>query len=62
MRQVVAQDGRYAEFDLHGNPGGYVRLMDAKAAGKPCPECGTIAEKEQYLGGAYYFCPSCQNA
>ncbi|MFC1719141.1 zinc-ribbon domain-containing protein [Candidatus Poribacteria bacterium] len=34
--------------------------MDSKAKGNPCPECGTPIEKIQYLGGASYFCPSCQ--
>jgi formamidopyrimidine-DNA glycosylase len=34
--------------------------MDAAAAGKPCPSCGTTVEKIQYLGGAAYFCPKCQ--
>jgi formamidopyrimidine-DNA glycosylase len=58
--QVIAQGGRYDEFDLHGHAGGYVRLMDAKAAGKPCPVCGTPIEKQAYLGGACYFCPRCQ--
>ena len=62
VRQAIAQGGRYDEFDLHGSAGRYVRQMDVKAAGKPCPECGTIIEKEQYLGGTCYFCPTCQKA
>jgi formamidopyrimidine-DNA glycosylase len=60
VEEVTAQGGRYDEFDLFGSPGGYVRLMDRNAAGKPCPECGTSVQKMQYLGGACYFCPSCQ--
>jgi len=62
VRQVIAQGGRYDEFDLYGIPGGYVRRMDAKATGKPCPECGAIIVKEPYLGGACYFCPTCRAA
>lgn len=58
--QVIAQGGRYDEVDLYGNPGGYVRLMDKNAAGLPCPNCGAAIEKIQYLGGACYFCQSCQ--
>ena len=58
--EVIGKGGRYDEFDLYGNRGGYVRLMDKNAAGKPCTECGTTVEKTQYLGGACYFCPSCQ--
>jgi formamidopyrimidine-DNA glycosylase len=41
-------------------PGGYIRLMDNSAVGKPCPDCGRRVEKIQYLGGACYFCPKCQ--
>jgi formamidopyrimidine-DNA glycosylase len=57
---VIDRGGRNDEFDLYGQPGGYTRLMDKHAAGKPCPVCGTSVEKMSYLGGACYFCPSCQ--
>jgi formamidopyrimidine-DNA glycosylase len=60
VKLVAAKGGRNDEFDFLGKPGGYERLMDAKAAGRPCPECGTKVEKQSYLGGAIYFCPSCQ--
>ncbi|OGO29827.1 MAG: hypothetical protein A2Z16_13075 [Chloroflexi bacterium RBG_16_54_18] len=60
IRDITAHGGRYDEVDLYGHPGGYVRLMDKNSAGKPCPVCGTIIEKMQYLGGACYFCPNCQ--
>ena len=52
LREVIAEGGRSDETDLFGRPGGYVRLMDSKAAGRPCPVCGTPIEKFQYLGGA----------
>lgn len=57
---VIKKGGRNDEVDLFGKPGGYVRLMDKNAAGNPCPTCGTVIEKIQYLGGACYFCPHCQ--
>lgn len=60
VRVVMEQGGRNDEVDLFGKPGGYVRIMDSNAAGKPCPECGHTVEKMQYLGGACYFCPKCQ--
>ena len=60
VHAVIDQGGRYNEFDLFGKPGGYIRLMDNAAAGKPCPDCGRSVEKIQYLGGACYFCPKCQ--
>ena len=60
VRDIIKKGGRNDETDLFGKPGGYVRLMDSTAAGKPCPECGTKVQKIQYLGGACYFCPKCQ--
>lgn len=57
---VIAQGGRYDEVDLYNRPGGYMRLMDSRSAGEPCPVCGTAIEKMQYLGGACYYCPKCQ--
>ncbi|MFN2291683.1 MAG: endonuclease VIII, partial [Anaerolineae bacterium] len=58
--QVIEAGGRYDEYDLYGNPGGYTRLMDKNALGRPCPGCGGEVKKIQYLGGACYFCPDCQ--
>ncbi len=60
VREIIDRGGRNDETDLFGQRGGYVRLMDSAAAGKPCPECGTKVQKIQYLGGACYFCPKCQ--
>ena len=60
INDVIANGGRNDEVDLHNAAGGYQRLMDKNAAGHPCPKCGTKVEKMQYLGGACYFCPSCQ--
>lgn len=60
VRDVTAAGGRNDERDLFGAPGGYVRLMAAPAAGRPCPRCGATVEKLQYLGGACYLCPRCQ--
>jgi formamidopyrimidine-DNA glycosylase len=60
VREVIEHGGRYDEYDLYGARGGYVRLMDKHAVGRSCPQCGSPIEKTQYLGGACYFCPSCQ--
>jgi formamidopyrimidine-DNA glycosylase len=62
VREVIAGSGRNDEYDLFNHPGGYVRLMDSKTAGRPCPVCETPIEKLQYLGGACYLCPRCQPA
>ncbi|MBN1262519.1 MAG: endonuclease VIII [Anaerolineae bacterium] len=58
--EVIAKGGRYDEYDLYGRRGGYVRLMDKNAEGRPCPACGGEVLKFQYLGGACYLCPRCQ--
>jgi formamidopyrimidine-DNA glycosylase len=34
--------------------------MDKNAEGAACPACGKRIKKIQYLGGACYFCPRCQ--
>lgn len=60
VQTIADEGGRYDETDLFGNPGGYIRLMDGKTVGQPCPICGTTIQKIQYLGGACYFCPNCQ--
>jgi formamidopyrimidine-DNA glycosylase len=58
--EVTRLGGRHDETDLLGKPGSYERKMHSKAAGKPCPVCGTEVQKMQYLGGSCYVCPSCQ--
>jgi formamidopyrimidine-DNA glycosylase len=58
--KAIELGGRDTERDLHNRRGRYKRKMDSKTLGQPCPECDTVIEKTQYLGGACYFCPSCQ--
>lgn len=60
VAEIIDRGGRNDETDLFGHRGGYLRLMDNAAVGKPCPECRTRIQKIQYLGGACYFCPKCQ--
>jgi formamidopyrimidine-DNA glycosylase len=60
VREVIKKGGRYDEYDLYNKPGKYVRLMDKNTAGGPCPQCGGVVQKIQYLGGACYFCAKCQ--
>lgn len=60
LRRAVDLGGRDTERDLANRPGGYVRLMDSRTVGQPCPECATPIEKIAFLGGACYFCPTCQ--
>ena len=60
LRQAVEQGGRDSEEDLFGRPGGYLKVLDARSVGQPCPRCGETIQKESYMGGAVYFCPACQ--
>lgn len=60
IQEVIAQGGRYDEFNLHNQPGGYIRIMDKNALSHPCPVCGGEIQKISYLGGACYLCPTCQ--
>ena len=60
LAEAVAKGGRDDELDLLGNGGCYVRTLDRRSVGKPCPACGTPIEKFSFLGGACYVCPSCQ--
>jgi formamidopyrimidine-DNA glycosylase len=60
VNDAIAGSGRDDEFDLYNHPGRYHRMMDKRAEENPCPVCGTKVEKMQYLGGACYFCPTCQ--
>jgi formamidopyrimidine-DNA glycosylase len=52
--------GRDTEKDLFGRAGGYKTLLSKNTYGQPCPKCGTEIQKAPYLGGAIYWCPSCQ--
>jgi len=52
--------GRDTETDLFGKAGGYQSILSKNTAGKPCAVCGTIIQKEAYLGGSIYYCGKCQ--
>ena len=60
LAEMAAKGGRSTEKDLFGRPGGYEVLMQSKTKGQPCPGCGDEIQKESYLGGSVYTCPTCQ--
>ena len=60
VAEIIEKGGRYDEVHLFNCPGGYTRLMDKNAVGRPCPRCGGTVCAIQYLGGSCYFCPGCQ--
>ncbi len=62
LQNMTAGGGRDTEKDLFGRKGRYHTLLCQRAAGKPCPYCGTEIGKANYLGGSIYFCPACQGA
>ncbi|HHX28537.1 MAG: endonuclease VIII [Bacillota bacterium] len=60
LADMVAQGGRDTERDLFGQSGGYKTVLKKTTAGSPCAECGSTIINETYLGGAIYYCPTCQ--
>ena len=60
LHKMTACGGRDTEKDFFGNPGGYRTMLSKKTVGKPCPYCGNVIQKANYMGGTVYFCPVCQ--
>jgi len=60
LKKMCDQGGRYTEKDLFGNFCGYKTILCKNTVGKPCPRCGSLIEKANYMGGSIYFCNSCQ--
>lgn len=60
LSRMTDAGGRDTEKDLFGEKGRYVTLLSKRTVGKPCPFCGGMIQKANYLGGTVYFCPSCQ--
>jgi formamidopyrimidine-DNA glycosylase len=60
LSAMVDGGGRDTERDLFGDPGGYQTKLSKKTFQKPCPHCGGVIKKTNYMGGSIYFCESCQ--
>ena len=60
LNKMTDNGGRDTEKDLFGHIGGYKTLLSKNTVKNPCPNCGNVIIKEAYLGGAVYFCPTCQ--
>ena len=60
LARMTDMGGRDTEKDLFGHPGGYKTLLSKNTFKNPCPICGNKIMKEPYLGGAVYYCPTCQ--
>lgn len=57
---MTRQGGRNTEKDIYGHAGGYITRLSRYTLANGCPVCGGRLSKENYLGGAVYFCPRCQ--
>jgi formamidopyrimidine-DNA glycosylase len=60
LKNMTDLGGRDTEKDFFGNSGGYKTILSKNTVQEPCPGCGDLIVKEAYLGGAVYFCPTCQ--
>ena len=60
LAEITFQGGRDTERDLFGCLGGYKTKLSKNSVGKPCTICGSIIEKENYMGGSIYYCDGCQ--
>lgn len=60
LKKMTDLGGRDTEKDFFGNNGGYKTILSKNTVKHPCPNCGDLIMKEAYLGGAVYFCPTCQ--
>ncbi|MDP4278478.1 MAG: endonuclease VIII [Bacteroidota bacterium] len=60
LTDMTDRKGRDTETDLFGNKGGYATLLSKNTVTQPCPNCKGSIRKENYMGGAIYYCPSCQ--
>jgi formamidopyrimidine-DNA glycosylase len=60
LAAMAAKGGRDTESDLFGRPGGYKTILSKNTVNTPCPACGTVIQKEAYMGGSIYYCGKCQ--
>ena len=60
LRKMCDRGGRNTEKDLFGNNCSYQTQFCRKNLGQPCPSCGSVIEKANYMGGAIYYCGQCQ--
>lgn len=60
LKNMTDLGGRDTEKDFFGNSGGYKTKLSKNTVKHPCPNCGDLIKKDAYLGGAVYYCPTCQ--
>ncbi|WP_181419023.1 MULTISPECIES: hypothetical protein [unclassified Mesotoga] len=60
LRDMAENCGRDSEKDLFGVEGKHKTIIGRATFGNSFPRCGETIERQNYLGGKVYFCPSCQ--
>lgn len=60
LQDMTRAGGRDTEKDLVGDRGGYRTALSRTTLELPCRRCGGTVRKEAYLGGAVYWCTTCQ--
>jgi len=60
LSKMAAENGRDTEQDIFGYPGGYKTILSKNTVNRPCGICGTVIQKQAYMGGSIYFCSGCQ--
>lgn len=60
LYQMTQMGGRDTEKDLFGFYGGYGTKLSKNTVETPCVVCGTIIQRESYMGGSIYYCSGCQ--
>ena len=60
LQRMVDDGGRDTEKTIFNEKGGYHTIMSSRHFLEGCPKCGGTIQKEQYMGGSIYYCPSCQ--
>lgn len=60
LAAMADQNGRDTERTIHGAPGNYKTKLSKNTLATGCPICGGSIRKEAYMGGAVYYCSTCQ--
>jgi len=60
LAAMLAKGGRDTETNLFGKTGGYPTILSKNTYQQACPQCGGTINKENFMGGTIYICPSCQ--
>jgi formamidopyrimidine-DNA glycosylase len=60
VNTAINKRGSIKEYDLFGETGNYVRLVDQPVKNMKCTICGVQMVKMNVMGSSSYVCPQCQ--